>query len=95
MVCLRARVEWYNWLVSEKVGYKVNSGRAAVADVRAFFTYHYRPVKIGKRKIPKQQAVTGEHEFNILELRKMFFYADVRGKARALRVSIILDSKLA
>jgi integrase len=59
----------------------VNSARALLGDVRAFFTYHCRPVKIGRRKVPKQQVATGEHEFSQVELRKMFHYADVRGKA--------------
>jgi site-specific recombinase XerD len=72
-------VEWVNWLLQN--GYMVNSARALLGDVRAFFTYHCRPVKIGRRKVPKQQVATGEHEFNVLELRKMFHYADVRGKA--------------
>jgi site-specific recombinase XerD len=72
-------VEWVNWLLQN--GYMVNSARAFVGDVRAFFTYHCRPVKIGRRKIPKQQVATGEHEFSQTELRKMFHYADVRGKA--------------
>jgi integrase len=72
-------VEWVNWLLQN--GYMVNSARAYVGDVRAFFTYHARPVKIGRRKIPKQQVARGEHEFSVLELRKMFHYADVRGKA--------------
>jgi len=72
-------VEWFHWLRENK--YEINSARAFIGNVRAFFSYHCRPVKIGRRKIPKQQVAKGEHEFNVLELRKMFHYADVRGKA--------------
>jgi len=72
-------VEWVNWLLEK--GYMVNSARALLGDVRAFFTYHCRPVNIGRRKIPKQQIASGEHEFSLLDLRKMFHFADMRGKA--------------
>jgi site-specific recombinase XerD len=75
----KALVEWFNDLL--KNGYAVNSARAAVGNVRAFFRNQCRAVLIEKRKIPKQQAATGEHEFSQAELRKMFHYADVRGKA--------------
>lgn len=72
-------VEWFN--VLRQNDYKVNSARGTVGNVRAFFRDQCRPVKIEKRKIPKQQAATGEHEFSQTDLRKMFYYADVRGKA--------------
>ncbi len=72
-------IEWLNHLKAE--GYSVNTVRAYVASVRAFFTNQCRSVKIQRGKVPKQQVATGEHEFSVLELRKMFHYADTRGKA--------------
>jgi integrase len=72
-------IEWLNVLKAD--GYSVNTVRAYVASVRAFFTNQCRAVKIQRGKVPKQQMATGEHEFSVLELRKMFHYADTRGKA--------------
>jgi len=72
-------VEYYNKRVSE--GYATNTVRAEVSSVRAFCRDNATTLLIPRRKIAKAKSAKGEHEFNREELAKMFYVADIRGKA--------------
>jgi site-specific recombinase XerD len=62
-------------------GYSINSARADSVAPRSFFSSQCQEVKIARGKIAKAQIATDEHSFSQDELKQMFHYADVRGKA--------------
>jgi hypothetical protein len=62
-------------------GYSINSARADSVAPRSFFSSQCQEVKIQKGKIAKAQIATGEHSFTQDELKKMFYYGDVKQKA--------------
>lgn len=72
-------VAFYNDRVSK--GYATNTVRAEVSTVRAFCRDNCTTLLIPRRKIAKAKTAKGEHEFTREELSKMFYVADVRGKA--------------
>jgi site-specific recombinase XerD len=72
-------VAYYNKRVSQ--GYATNTVRAEVSTVRAFCRDNCTTLVIPRRKIAKAKAAKGEHEFTREELAKMFYVADIRGKA--------------
>jgi site-specific recombinase XerD len=72
-------IAFYNKRVSE--GYATNTVRAEVSSVRAFCRDNATTLIIPRRKIAKAKVAKGEHEFTREELAKMFYVADVRGKA--------------
>jgi site-specific recombinase XerD len=72
-------IAFYNDRVSK--GYATNTVRAEVSTVRAFCRDNCTTLLIPRRKIAKAKAAKGEHEFTREELSKMFYVADVRGKA--------------
>lgn len=72
-------VAFYNKRVSE--GYATNTVRAEVSTVRAFCRDNATTLILPRRKIAKAKSAKGEHEFTQAELAKMFYIADVRGKA--------------
>lgn len=72
-------ITFYNKRVSE--GYATNTVRAEVSSVRAFCRDNATTLIIPRRKIAKAKVAKGEHEFTREELAKMFYVADVRGKA--------------
>lgn len=72
-------VAFYNDRVSK--GYATNTVRAEVSTVRAFCRDNLTTLILPRRKIAKAKSAKGEHEFTREELSKMFYVADVRGKA--------------
>jgi len=62
-------------------GYSINSARADTIAPRSFFASQCQEVKIQKGKIAKAQIATGEHSFTQDELKKMFYFGDVKSKA--------------
>lgn len=72
-------VAFYNKRVNE--GYATNTVRAEVSTVRAFCRDNATTLLLPRRKIAKAKSAKGEHEFTREELSKMFYVADVRGKA--------------
>lgn len=62
-------------------GLKANTVRGIVSAARAFFSSQCLPVSIKRGRIVEAEMAYGEHEFTQDELRRMFYYADVRGKA--------------
>jgi hypothetical protein len=72
-------VAYYNDRVSK--GYATNTVRAEVSTVRAFCRDNCTTLLIPRKKIAKAKSAKGEHEFTREELSKMFYVADVRGKA--------------
>jgi hypothetical protein len=62
-------------------GYSINSARADSVAPRSFFSSQCQEVKIQKGKIAKAQIATGEHSFTQDELKKMFYFGDVKSKA--------------
>ena len=72
-------IAFYNDRVQK--GYATNTVRAEVSTVRAFCRDNATTLIIQRRKIAKAKSAKGEHEFNREELAKMFYVADVRGKA--------------
>jgi hypothetical protein len=72
-------VAFYNDRVGK--GYATNTVRAEVSTVRAFCRDNATTLILARRKIAKAKSAKGEHEFTRDELSKMFYVADVRGKA--------------
>jgi hypothetical protein len=72
-------VAFYNKRLIE--GYATNTVRAEVSSVRAFCRDNATTLILPRRKIAKAKSAMGEHEFTREELSKMFYVADVRGKA--------------
>ena len=72
-------VDYYKDRVSK--GYSTNTVRTEVSTVRAFCRDNATTLIIQRRKIAKAKSAMGEHEFTREELAKMFYVADVRGKA--------------
>jgi hypothetical protein len=64
-----------------EAGYSINSARADTIAPRSFFASQCQEVKIQKGKIAKAQIATGEHSFTRDELKKAFFFGDVKSKA--------------
>ena len=62
-------------------GYSINSARADSVAPRSFFSSQCQEVKIQRGKIAKAQIATGEHSFTQDELKKMFYFGDVKQKA--------------
>jgi hypothetical protein len=62
-------------------GYSINSARADSVAPRSFFSSQCQEVKIQKGKIAKAQIATGEHSFTQDELKKAFYFGDVKSKA--------------
>jgi site-specific recombinase XerD len=62
-------------------GYSTNTARAEASTVRAFCRSTAIPLTVPRNKIAKAKTAKGEHEFNQSELSKMFYNADIRGKA--------------
>jgi hypothetical protein len=62
-------------------GYSINSARVDSVAPRSFFSSQCQEVKIQKGKIAKAQIATGEHSFTQDELKKMFYFGDVKQKA--------------
>jgi len=72
-------VKYYNHLVRQ--GFKLNSARALVMPVRAFFDSECTKLRVRKGAIAGQKIAMGEHEFTLSELREMYRSADVRERA--------------
>lgn len=64
-----------------EAGYSINSARADTVAPRSFFSSQCQEVKIQKGKIAKPQIAMGEHSFTQEELKNMFNFADLKGKA--------------
>lgn len=62
-------------------GYSINSARADTIAPRSFFASQCQEVKIQKGKIAKAQIAMGEHSFTQDELKKAFYFGDVKSKA--------------
>jgi hypothetical protein len=62
-------------------GYSINSARADSVAPRSFFSSQCQEVKIQRGKIAKAQIATGEHSFTQDELKKTFYFGDVKQKA--------------
>ena len=62
-------------------GYSINSARADSVAPRSFFSSQCQGVKIARGKIAKAQIAMGEHSFTQDELKKMFYFGDVKSKA--------------
>jgi len=62
-------------------GYSINSARADSVAPRSFFSSQCQEVKIARGKIAKAQIATGEHSFAQDELKKAFYFGDVKQKA--------------
>jgi hypothetical protein len=81
-------VAFYKWRTSKDPKrtehpepYATNTVRAEVSSVRAFCRDNCTTLILPRRKIAKAKSAKGEHEFTQIELSKMFYVADVRGKA--------------
>ena len=72
-------VAYYNKRLSE--GRATNSARTESSTVRAFCRDNATTLLIQRKRIAKAKSAMGEHEFTRDELSKMFYVADVRGKA--------------
>lgn len=72
-------VQYYQARLS--AGYSINSARADSVAPRSFFSSQCQAVKIQRGKISKAQVATGEHSFTQDELKKMFYFGDVKSKA--------------
>jgi ribosomal protein L17/tRNA splicing endonuclease len=72
-------IAFYNDMLQK--GYSVNTGRNYASTARAFSRDVCTPLIVRRGKIAKAKSAKGEHEFNQEELTKMFYVADVRGKA--------------
>ena len=62
-------------------GYSINSARADTIAPRSFFASQCQKVRIQKGKIAKAQIAMGEHSFSQDELKKAFYFGDVKQKA--------------
>ena len=56
-------IEFYNDMIAK--GYSVNHARSFVSGIRAFCRDMLSPLKIPRKKIPKTQVATKEHEFTL------------------------------
>jgi hypothetical protein len=72
-------VAFYNHMLQK--GYAVNTARNYASTPRAFSRDVCTPLIVRRGKIAKAKSAKGEHEFTREELAKMFYCADVRGKA--------------
>jgi site-specific recombinase XerD len=72
-------IAFYNDLI--KRGYAVNTARSYASTPRAFCRDNCVSLIIPRKKISKPKSATGEHEFALGELQRMFHIADVRDKA--------------
>lgn len=72
-------VAFYNDRLGQ--GYATNTVRSEVSTVRAFCRDNCTTLILPRKKIAKAKEAHGEHEFSREELSKMFFVADIRGKA--------------
>jgi len=72
-------VAFYNSMIQG--GYSVNTGRNYASSARAFSRDMCTPLMVRRGKIAKAESSSGEHEFSRIELAKMFYVGDVRGKA--------------
>lgn len=72
-------IAFYNHILQN--GYSVNTGRNYASTARAFSRDVCTPLIVRRGKIAKAKSAKGEHEFSREELAKMFYVADVRGKA--------------
>jgi len=72
-------VQYYQARLS--AGYSVNSARADSVAPRSFFSSQCQEVRIARGKIAKAQIATGEHSFTQDELKKAFYFGDVKSKA--------------
>jgi hypothetical protein len=72
-------VAFYDKRIAE--GKATNSARSESSTVRAFLRDNATSVQIKRGRIAKAKSALGEHEFTREELAKMFYVADVRGKA--------------
>jgi hypothetical protein len=72
-------VQYYQARLS--AGYSINSARADSVAPRSFFSSQCQEVKIQREKIAKPQVATGEHSFTQDELKKAFYFGDVKSKA--------------
>jgi len=73
-------VQYYNDML--KKGYSSNYCRTLTIAPRAFFKSQCVEVKIKRGAIAKQRMATGEHEFLLEELQKMYKVGDIEDKAR-------------
>ena len=64
-----------------EAGYSINSARADTIAPRSFFKSCCQEVHVGRGKIAKAQIATGEHSFTQEELKKAFYFGDVKAKA--------------
>jgi hypothetical protein len=62
-------------------GFATNTARMATIGARSFYASQRMKVLVKRGAIPQIKPVLGEHEFAPEELRKMFYYGDVKGKA--------------
>lgn len=72
-------VAFYNERIAK--GKATNTARAEVSMVRAFCRDNATVLILQRRRIAKAKSAKGEHELTREELAKMFYVADVRGKA--------------
>jgi len=72
-------IAFYNDLI--KRGYAVNTARSYASTPRAFCRDKCTKLIISRKKISKPKSATGEHEFALGELQRMFHVADTRDKA--------------
>lgn len=73
-------VAYYNMLISK--GLKTNSARNQITAVRSFFSSQCTSVKVKRGAIARSKMASGEHEFQLWELQKMFSVGDIQDKAR-------------
>lgn len=72
-------VAYYNMRLTK--GLATNTVRAEVSSIRAFCRDNAASLLLPRKKIAKAKSAKGEHEFTLVELQKMFYVGDVRGKA--------------
>lgn len=73
-------IAWYNELLAS--GLKTNSAKNLVTGVRSFFSNQIVPLRIRKGAIASPKMATGEHEFSLDELQKMFRVGSIEDKVR-------------
>jgi len=84
----RKAVQFYNHIISEEKK-SINTARSHIIAVRSFFNSQCTSLKIKRGAISSAKMATGEHEFLLSELQKMYSIGDIQDKARlSLAVSL-------
>ncbi|MCJ7608578.1 hypothetical protein MUP00_02765, partial [Candidatus Bathyarchaeota archaeon] len=60
---------------------KPNTAASYIGSVRSFFSNEAAPIRLPRGKVPQNEIAMGEHRFLLPELKQMYKYADVEGKA--------------